>query len=81
MTEIREKANEIARKYNLTEEEEEMIKMWLKDSFLEMVIKDDTIENWIKQNENILPIKLLKKAPIIELSINGKKYQIFSVVI
>ena len=40
MTEIREKANEIARKYNLTEEEEEMIKMWLKDSFLEMVIKD-----------------------------------------
>ena len=66
MTEIREKANEIARKYNLTEEEEEMIKMWLKDSFLEMVIKDDTIENWIKQNENILPIKLLKKAPIIE---------------
>ena len=53
MTEIREKANEIARKYNLTEEEEEMIKMWLKDSFLEMVIKDDTIENWIKQNENI----------------------------
>ena len=77
MTEIREKANEIATKYNLTEEEEEMIKMWLKDSFLEMVIKDDTIENWIKQNENILPIKLLKKAPIIELSINGKKYQIF----
>ena len=51
MTEIREKANEIARKYNLTEEEEEMIKMWLKDSFLEMVIKDDTIEEWIKQKK------------------------------
>ena len=66
----------IIEKYKLSEQEKKMIRMWLKSGMLEMVIKDDTIEEWIKQNKDILPIKLLKKAPIVELSINEKKYQI-----